>query len=267
MDVAQIPPKQQLQIKDAAQIAEPVSSTVRFLLILLCLLGGLSIAYLQVVASRKESIELHDTLTTSQRALRLFRLILLNAISGILLMMATSIGTREASLVTFEADFHNLVDPQLTQIKIDCFRIHAIRWLQYSSGWQIFTNLAKHAHSLHLWALPVEFVCALLFFIGLVVLDGRDKKSKIALPFSALAHASFPSYWVLWAAFGSLLLAALRDSRCERAPLLPLFEPKSRKPSRPVERSRRNEEVRQLCIAALGLYLLSANFYGFCKSI
>jgi hypothetical protein len=181
-------------------------------------------------------------------------------------MMATSIGTQGSSLAAFEADFHSLIDPELTQIKIDCLRIHAIRWIQYSSGWQIVANLAKHAYRLHLWALPVEFICALSTFVVLVVINARDLRAKISLPISALAHASFPSQWFIWLCFASLFLTDMRGPRSERPPLLPLFEPKSRKPSRPIEGRGRHDNIGQLCTAVLGLYLLSAHFYGFSKS-
>jgi hypothetical protein len=250
------------QNHDLEHITEQLSPTARLALIILCLAAGLSIAYVQVIQSRKEADKVRDAPSRTVNWLRVARLILLNAISGALLMMATSIGAREESLATFETEIHDLLDPHTAQIKIDCFRIHAMHWIQYSSGWQMLETLLKHTYHLHLWALPMELICAMSAFIGLVVLGKRDLKLKIALSMSALGHYSFPVYWTGWALFASLFLAHLKEPKLHRAPLLPLFEPSSRKPSRPLLGSDGSRSgAYQLGIAALGLYLLSANFY------
>lgn len=224
------------QLHDIEHIIEPISANGRLLLIIFCLVGGLSIACFQMNRVRTGETEVHDVLTRPKRTLRAVRIIVLNSISGILIMMSTSIGTQETSLAHFEADFHSLLDPQLTQIKIDCLRIHAMRWIQYSSGWQILTNLGKHARSLHLWILPVEYLAALAIFFALVMLDGREKriKLKVFMSLSATVHACFPSYWLLWWLFAFQLMVHNQGARALR-PILPVFEPKSHKPSRPIE--------------------------------
>lgn len=144
------------QIHDLEHLSEQLSPTTRFVLIISCLASGPSIASLQVLNSRNESIKLRDPPTRAAQILKMLRMILLNVIPGVLLMMATNTGAHEINLTSFEADFHSLLDPHLTQIKIDCFRSHAIHWVRYSPGWQVLENLARHAYNLHLWALTVE---------------------------------------------------------------------------------------------------------------
>lgn len=255
-------PESTPQNHDLEHITEQLSPTARLALIILCLAAGLSIAYIQVVQGRKEAEKLREPPSRTISWLRVARSILLNAISGALLMMATSIGAREESLATFETGFHSLLDPHTTQSKIDCFRIHAVHWIQYTSGWQMLKTLLKHTYNLHVWALPMEVICAIGAFISFVAFSKRDLRLKAALSVGALAHCSFPAYWTIWVVFASLFLTHLDEPKMHRAPLLPLFEPGGRKSSRPTPGSgSAHSGAYRFGVVAFGLYLLSANFY------
>lgn len=245
-------------------LAEQLSPSTRLVLILLCLTAALCIAYFQVIHSRRQSIELRDEPTRVEHIWKMTRLVLLNTVSGILLMMATTIGAHDARLAGPGSDLHSLLDPHMASVKIDCFRVHAINWVRYSSGWKILENLARHAHELHLSALPLEMICAMFAFIAVVMLDGRTSRKKVLLLLSALGHLSFPSQWAGWAIFASLLIAYLDEQRNYRGPLLPFYEHK-RKTSETVMAplgAKFGEKGRRMVIIGLALFLLSAKFYG-----
>jgi hypothetical protein len=190
-------------------------------------------------------------------------MVLLNAMSGVLIMMATSIGAYDTGFANIDADFHDYLDPRLTQWKIDCLRIHAVHWLRYSSGWQAIENLGRHAYNIHLWVLPAEFVCAMFAFQATVLLYGQNRRLDVALVVASLAYCNFPTYWPGWAIFASLFIAHLHAPKPESASVLPLVEYKGRKVSQPVRIRFRGDRAAYLSTAGLGLYLLSANFFGF----
>lgn len=239
---------------DFEQISEQLSPSARFAPIVFCLALGLSIAYSQVVRRKHEDDKLNDPPSRTIQTLRVARLIALNAISGALLMMATSIGSHEASLTRLETEVHALLDPHTAQVKIDCFRIHAMHWIQYSSGWQLVESVAKHGYELHLWALPVELICAMFAFVALVMVDTQDLRMKVALAVSALVHHSFLSSWIGWIIFATFFLSHLDNEKVQRPPLLPIFVPKGRKPSRPLQPGiNGNTRVPRVITAALGL--------------
>ena len=179
-------------------------------------------------------------------------------------MMATSIGAHDKSMATIGSDVHALLDPHTAQIKIDCFRVHLMHWVKYSSGWQILQSLLSSGHQLHIWALPIELLAAVSTFVTLVMLEKRDMRTKAGLSMSALAHCSLPSSWIVWLLFASLFLSHFDSEKVHRPPLLPVFVPKGRKPSRPFQGGGLDTaRIHHLSTAALGLFLLSANFYGY----
>jgi hypothetical protein len=102
-------------------------------------------------------------------------------------------------------------------MQVDCLTVHAINW-------QAMENLMRHGHSIHLWAQPVEFVCAMFAFIAMVFWNILNKSLDIALAAAAVAYCNFASYWVAWTHFASIFVAHLMNPRPKNASVLPLIE-------------------------------------------
>lgn len=243
------------------RVSEQLSPTVQLILILTLLTFGLSIAYFQVVIGRKEAASSHEP-TPASTALKMARIFILNGVSGCLIMMATSIGAYDAVIASIRTDLHDFLDPRLMQWKVDCFRVHALHWVRYSSGWQ---SLASHVYNVHLWAMPAEFIAAMFFFSGLVLLPSPRNRLSVALAVSCLAYGNFWSSWIAWLCFASLFFAHSRALQPDQDSPIPLTEYKGRKVYPHQGSHFLNGRAVSIATMVLALYLLSAPKYGFGK--